>query len=78
MNEVNKLIWPSSAGIGQMDSAIFEQTAAIALEFGIIAAPPTEGAYVTDFAKAALEGIEEDTMGADFTPMEVVLTAGGQ
>jgi NitT/TauT family transport system substrate-binding protein len=78
MNEVNKLIWPSSAGIGQMDPAIFEQTAAIALQFEIIAAPPTEGAFVTDFAKAALEGIEEDIMGEGFTPLEVTLTAGGQ
>jgi NitT/TauT family transport system substrate-binding protein len=78
MNEVNKLIWPSSAGIGQMDPAIFQQTADIAVQFGVIAAPPTEGAYVTEFAQAALEGIEEDTMGADFTPVEVEITAGGQ
>jgi NitT/TauT family transport system substrate-binding protein len=78
MNEVNKLIWPSTAGIGQMDSAIFQQTADIAVQFGVIAAPPTEGAYVTEFAAAALEGIEEDTMGADFTPVEVEITAGGQ
>jgi hypothetical protein len=33
---------------------------------------------VTDYAKAALEGIEEDTMGADYTPAEVEITAGGQ
>lgn len=78
MNEVNKLIWPSSAGIGQMDPEIFQQTADIAVQFGVIAAPPTEGAYVTDYAKAALEGIEEDTMGADYTPAEVEITAGGQ
>ena len=78
MNEVNNLIWPSSAGIGQMDPAIFQQTADIALEFGVIAAAPTEGAYVTDYAQAALEGIEEDTMGADYTPAEVEITAGGQ
>lgn len=78
MNEVNKLIWPSSAGIGQMDPAIFQQTADIALQFGVITAPPTDGAFVTDFAAAALEGIEEDTMGADFVPAEVEITAGGQ
>lgn len=78
MNEVNKLIWPSTAGIGQMDSAIFQQTVDIATQFGVISAPPTDGAYVTEFAAAALEGIEEDTMGADFTPVEVEITAGGQ
>lgn len=78
MNEVNKLIWPSSAGIGQMDAALFDQTAGIAQQYGIIANPPSEGAYVTDYAKAALEGIDGDTMGADYQPAEVTLTAGGQ
>jgi NitT/TauT family transport system substrate-binding protein len=78
MNEVNKLIWPSSAGIGQMDPAIFQQTADIALQFGIINEPPTEGAYVTEYAQAALEGIEGDTMGADYQPAEVEITEGGQ
>ena len=78
MNEVNKLIWPSTAGIGQMDAALFEQTAGIAQQYGIIANPPGEGAYVTDYAAAALEGIDGDTMGADYKPVEVTLTAGGQ
>lgn len=78
MNEVNKLIWPSTAGIGQMDAGLFAQTAEIALQYGIIQNPPSEGAYVTDYAAAALEGIEGDTMGADYTPLEVQLTAGGQ
>lgn len=78
MNEVNNLIWPSSAGIGQMDPAIFQQTADIALQFGIINEAPGDGAYVTDYAQAALEGIEGDTMGADYTPAEVEITEGGQ
>lgn len=78
MNEVNKLIWPSTAGIGQMDAALFEQTAGIAQQYGIIANPPGDGAYVTDYAKAALEGIDGDTMGAGYQPAEVTLTAGGQ
>lgn len=78
MNEVNKLIWPSTAGIGQMDADLFAQTADIALQYGIIQNPPSEGAYVTDYAAAALEGIEGDTMGADYTPLDVQLTAGGQ
>jgi NitT/TauT family transport system substrate-binding protein len=78
MNEINKLIWPSTAGIGQMDPALFEQTAGIAQQYGIIQNPPSAGAYVTDYAKAALEGIEGDTIGAGYTPGEVTLTAGGQ
>lgn len=78
MNEVNNLIWPSSAGIGQMDPAIFQQTADIALQFGIINEAPGDGAYVADYAQAALEGIEGDTMGADYTPAEIEITEGGQ
>ena len=78
MNEVNNLIWPSSAGIGQMDPAIFQQTADIALQFGIINEAPGDGAYVTDYAQAALEGIDGDTMGADYTPAAVEITEGGQ
>jgi NitT/TauT family transport system substrate-binding protein len=78
MNEINRLIWPSTAGIGQMDPALFDQTAAIAQEYGIIANPPGAGAYVTDYAQAALAGIEGDTMGADYEPIAVTLTAGGQ
>ena len=78
MNEVNKLIWPSTAGIGQMDADLFAQTADIALQYGIIQNPPSDGAYVTDYAAAALVGIEGDTMGANYTPLDVQLTAGGQ
>ena len=78
MNEINKLIWPSTAGIGQMDANLYQQTADIALNFGVIQEPPTEGAYVTEYAQAALEGIEEDIMGADYQPVEIEITAGGQ
>ena len=78
MNEVNKLIWPSTAGIGQMDADLFAQTAEIALQYGIIQNPPSAGAFVTDHAQAALTGIEGDTMGTDFAPLEIQLTAGGQ
>jgi NitT/TauT family transport system substrate-binding protein len=78
MNEINNLIWPSTAGIGQMDPALFQQTADIALNFGVIQNPPTEGAYVTEYAQAALEGIEEDIMGADYQPATVEITPGGQ
>lgn len=78
MNEINKLIWPSTAGIGQMDPAIFEQTAGIAQQFGIIKNPPAAGSYVTDYAKKALEGIDGDTMGKEYKPVEVTITAGGQ
>lgn len=78
MNEVNKLIWPSTAGIGQMDANLFKQTADIAQTFGVIQNPPSEGAYVTDYAQKALEGIAGDTKGADYQPSQVEITEGGQ
>lgn len=78
MNEVNKLIWPSSTEIGLMDDALFQQTADIALEYGVISAPPSEGAYTTEYAAAALDSMDEDTTGADYVPQDVELTEGGQ
>lgn len=78
MNEINKLIWPSSTQIGLMDDALYQQTADIALEYGVINEAPTEGAYVTDIAEAALAGIDEDVTGTDYEPLDVELTEGGQ
>lgn len=78
MSEVNKLIWPNSTEIGLMDDGLFQQTADIALEYGVISEAPGDGAYTTEYAEAALEGIEEDVTGADYTPQEVELTEGGQ
>jgi NitT/TauT family transport system substrate-binding protein len=78
MNEINKLIWPSADGIGIMSADLFQQTADIALEFGVIQNPASADAYTTEYAEAALEGIEMDTIGSDWEPMTVELTEGGQ
>ncbi len=37
LNEINKLIWPNELGIGVMDPAGFDNTAQIALDYGVIA-----------------------------------------
>src|SRR6202023_2264642 len=37
MNEVDKLIWPNSAGVGMMNLADYARTAKIAQQFGVIA-----------------------------------------
>jgi NitT/TauT family transport system substrate-binding protein len=78
MNEINPLIWPSPNGIGVMDADLWQQTVDISLESGIIAEAPPDDAYRTDLAEAALEGIEEDTTGADFTKGTVEVTPGGE
>ena len=83
LNEINKLIWPSPAGIGIMDEDLWTQTVAVAIEGEVIAAEPMEGAYRTDLAQAALDSLAMDMADLDLTgeewePIEVVLLEGGE
>jgi NitT/TauT family transport system substrate-binding protein len=78
LNEINALIWPSPDGIGQLDSALWDQTVQIALDSGIIQNQPPAEAFRTDLATSALEGISEDAKGTDFTKGTVEVTAGGE
>jgi NitT/TauT family transport system substrate-binding protein len=77
MNEINDLIWPSPDGIGIMDSALWDQTVATAIEAEIIAAEPPDDAYRTDLAQQALDGIDGDTTGESFQKAEIEVTPGG-
>jgi len=78
MNEINPLIWPSPNGIGMMDPALWQQTADISMEAGIITAAPPADAYRTDLAEAALaELADADTKGASFVKGTVEVTPGG-
>ncbi|UPO78414.1 ABC transporter substrate-binding protein [Arthrobacter sp. Helios] len=85
-NETNKLIWPSTNGVGKIDEAAWEQTVEIALgtknETGatIITEEPPASAYTNEYVEKALAELEEegvDTKGADYEPIEVTLAAGG-
>jgi NitT/TauT family transport system substrate-binding protein len=77
MNEINPLIWPSPAGIGQMPVATWDQTVAVAVEAAIIPGAPDAGAYRTDLAEQARTGITGDINGANFQKGTVPVTAGG-
>lgn len=79
MNEINGLIWPSPSGIGQLDTNAWNQTVDIATKYGVLKSAPTEGAYRTDLAKAALDalGTSVDTKGASFQKTPVELKEGG-
>ncbi len=78
MNEINPLIWPSPAGIGVMDPALWQQTVDVSLEAGVIKAAPPADAYRTDLAEAALaELADADTKGESFVKGTVEVTAGG-
>jgi len=83
MNEVSKLIWPSDNGIGMLDEAAWKSSVDILTTYKIIKAAPTEGAYRTDLAKAALDMITKadpkaDVIGKDWKAADVAITAGGE
>jgi len=78
LNEINKLIWPSPAGIGVMDQALWDQTVAVSLESGIIPEAPGDGAFRTDLALKAHELMAGDIVGANYTPITVELVEGGE
>ncbi|MDQ5972918.1 MAG: NitT/TauT family transport system substrate-binding protein [Actinomycetota bacterium] len=86
MNEVNKLIWPSPAGVGIIDAALWEQTVAVALTTKnlegatIITGEPPAEAYTNQFAEAAnaeLTAAGLNTTGDAFAPIAVTLAEGG-
>lgn len=85
-NEVNRLIWPSTGGIGLVDPAAWDRTVALARETSnetgatIITADPPATAYTTQYVEQALAELAEegvDTSGADFEPLDVELEEGG-
>jgi NitT/TauT family transport system substrate-binding protein len=86
MNEINKLIWPATNGIGYIDQAAWDRTVEIAMGTPnlegatVITQPPTDGAWTNDVVTRALANLEElgiDTKGADFAPIDVTLEEGG-
>jgi NitT/TauT family transport system substrate-binding protein len=80
MNEVNKLIWPNTLGVGVMDEAAYKQTVEIALAYKVISKEPDKGAMRTDLATAALKllGDKFDAKGEKFEPIKVELKEGGK
>jgi NitT/TauT family transport system substrate-binding protein len=85
-NEVNKLIWPSTGGIGLINAAAWQQTVDIALgtkndqDKTIISAPPPSTAYSNQYVQQALDELKADgvdVMGSGFAPITVTLKEGG-
>jgi len=85
-NEVNKLIWPSTSGIGMIDDAAWKQTVDIALgtknETGatIITKQPPESAHTNTYVEAALKELKDENVDVDgkgFKPITVELKEGG-
>lgn len=85
MNEVNKLIW-AGGDFGVTDKAAWDKTVKGALAavnqdgINLITTKPADSAYSNKYIEKALaeladEGVE---VGGTYTPLDVVLTEGGQ
>ncbi|HMM81716.1 MAG TPA: ABC transporter substrate-binding protein [Terrimesophilobacter sp.] len=86
-NEVNKLIWPSTHGIGYIDEDAWNRTVQIALgtknETGatIISKDPPADAHTNKYIQQALDQLKAegvDVMGASYKPITVTLKEGGK
>jgi NitT/TauT family transport system substrate-binding protein len=86
MNEINKLIWPASKGIGILDTAAWDRTAQIAQSAKnldgktVLTKAPDKTAYDMTYAQKAVDALaaaKADTTGASFKPVTVTLTEGG-
>lgn len=86
-NEVNKLLWPSTDGLGVIQKKAWDQTVKIAKgtkdDTGstIITQDPPSTAYSNKYVDAALKELKAekvDVMGASFTPLTVTLKEGGK
>ncbi|WP_105036306.1 ABC transporter substrate-binding protein [Cryobacterium aureum] len=85
-NEVSKLIFPSTNGVGMIDEAAWANTVDIAMntknETGatIITTEPPATAYSNEYVTKALDELKAegvDVMGTDWKPTEVTLNEGG-
>ncbi len=77
MNEVNALVWPAPDGIGALDTESWAQTIETATAGEILTAEPGDGAYRTDLADAARDGLEDAT-GTDWVKPTVEISPGGE
>lgn len=85
MNEVNKLIW-AGGDFGVVDQAAWDKTVAGALAavnqdgLNLITTEPSESAYSNEYIEKALAELADEgvDVSGDYTPIDVVLTEGGQ
>ena len=85
-NEINKLIWPSTDGIGHINEIAWDATVEMALgtknQDGaqVITTDPPDTAYTNEYVDQALENLQGDgvdVLGESYEPIEVTLEEGG-
>ena len=79
MNEINKLVWPNTSGVGHVPQKAVAQTALIAKTYGVIKKAP-KGAVTYTYADQALDQLKSttDIYGSHYKPIVVHVTAGGK
>jgi type II secretory pathway component GspD/PulD (secretin) len=86
VNEVNKLIWPASNGVGYIDEAAWNRTAEIASGTKnldgktVLSKAPDATSWTNDIVSEAIKQLEAegvDVKGAGYAPIEVTLEEGG-
>jgi NitT/TauT family transport system substrate-binding protein len=80
MNEINKLIWPNSFGIGHVSKQAIAQTANISKTYGVIKKLPSK-ATTYQYADQALDQLKKakvDVWGKSYKPITVHVTEGGK
>ncbi|MFD3508936.1 ABC transporter substrate-binding protein [Nocardia sp. NPDC058666] len=87
INEVNKLIWPSPAGIGTIDKTAWDRTVSIAKSTKnadgatVLTKDPDAQASTSEYVTKALEQLKAagvDVTGASYQPTQVTPTEGGK
>ena len=87
MNEINKLIWPASGGVGHIDQAAWDRTVEIAqgtpnLDGAtVLTKAPDADAFTNEIVDAALAILKADGVdvnGSSWSPIEVTLNPGGE
>jgi NitT/TauT family transport system substrate-binding protein len=80
LNEINKLIWPNTTGIGLVTASAVKQTATIAKTYGVIKKTPS-GATNYTYARQAVAQLKAsgaDVYGKGWRPAHVTVTPGGK
>jgi NitT/TauT family transport system substrate-binding protein len=86
MNEINKLIWPSTIGVGVIDQAAWDRTAEIASGTKnldgktVLTKAPDPTSYTNDIVNEAIKQLKAENIdinGSNFKPIDVTLTEGG-
>ena len=80
MNEINKLVWPNSFGVGHVSPKQVANTGNIAKTYGVIKKLPVHATtyQYADQALNQLKAAHVDIYGSHYKPIKVAVTEGGK